>query len=559
MIVINAMYFAPGLVFERGTGGPGFLRGLFAGGWRGLFVRKGPDLLRVSIDFVVGVLCYPVFFAQYVPPDVYGVLISLWFGFTWIYHIYYYLFSRVYHVRPTLANDWFMMKVALRIFIYEFGLKNFLIVLGALIFAMLAYSGIQWLIQLSLIVCTPIVMIIAAALIIVYAVARMTFLQVDYQQLTFQSQVVSIGKNFMRSVNVVRKISDWDLDALLKHNVPAGLKSEGLPNIHFIVVESYGRLVMDDPRFSKSYHELIARQERDLQKAGWNVCSTLTQSPVVGGGSWLSYTTMMYGLNVDGQAGFLRLFGMDGIETYDSLFNWLRRQGYHSYRLSSLGGHSKMPIPYDRYSRMYGVDRWIKYSDLDYLGPEYGFGPSPPDQYALWKASTMIEEEDETPYAMFYITQNSHSPYDGPEEVADDWRSLRDPQRQTKPNARIWSRPDMSRYGKAIEYQLNFIVDFVLKRGGENDVFILIGDHQPATLGPELNSRETPMHIISRKDDYISTWIDHGLVRGMDGSRAEQPLHQAGLLSIFRRTMLLNWGKKGGSIPPVETEGIKLS
>jgi len=558
LFVVNSTYYLPGLLLERKTGSPGFVRALFRNGWRGLFVRKEPDLLRISVDFVAAVFCYPALLSQHLSSGGYAVLLSIWFGFTWLYHIYYYLFSRVYHLRPVIANDWFMIKVALRIFVFEFGLKNFLILLGALTFAALSHVGIEWVVQLSVGVRVPVAMSLVASLVVLYSAGRLAWRDEDYQRLTLQSQLVSIIQNCVRSVALLRKLSGWNLDAMLRYNVHADLTSTALPNIHFIVVESYGCLVMDDPRFADAYHKLIMARERDLNTAGWRSCSRLTMPPVIGGGSWLSYTTMMYGLNVDGQARFLRLFGMDGIESYDSLFNWLRRQGYFSYRLSSLGGHSKMPVPYDRYSLMYGVDRWIKYADLDYKGPEYGFGPSPPDQFALWKASSLIAQQGKSPYALFYITQNSHSPFDGPDEVADDWRSLRDPERQSKPNARIWSRPDMNRYGRAIEYQLNFIVDYVLKNGSEDDVFILIGDHQPATLGMDIDSRETPMHVISRQEDYVKSWVEHGFAEGLDSSRCESPVHQAGILSIFRRTMLLNWGRSGTSVPNVQPEGITL-
>ncbi len=199
---------------------------------------------------------------------------------------------------------------------------------------------------------------------------------------------------------------------------------------------------------------------------------------------------------------------------------------------------------------------WIKYFDLEYIGPEYGFGPSPPDQYAINFAGEKITSQTDGPYAMFYITQNSHTPFESPTEVAEDWWQLRDENFQTAQKSKFWSRPNLDLYGDAIEYQLKYLTDFILRSGGEEDIFILVGDHQPASLSIDIERHETPVHIIGRNKGFVERWKEYGLRHGMDPSASDVVIPQEALHWALMRCLIGEYAQKGAKQPDFLPNGI---
>jgi phosphoglycerol transferase MdoB-like AlkP superfamily enzyme len=328
------------------------------------------------------------------------------------------------------------------------------------------------------------------------------------------------------------------------------------PNIYLIVVESYGRIVMDYPGFSDAYLEHLRHCRDKLETHGFHACSRFSLSPVTGGASWISYTSVMYGLNVKAQSVYLALMKNKHIHEYRSLFWWLKDQGYTTYRLSNLGGYETMKIPYNEYSRMYGFDHWITYQDIGYKGKHYGFGPSPPDQYAICYADQQITAAGTEPFALFFITQNSHTPYESPEKAVDDWRLLLDPGSEMKEPSKFWSKPDFGLYLDAIKYQLDYLTDFISKTGNERDIFILIGDHQPPSLSIPIDNFDTPLHIISKDKEFTELWSEYNFSPGLLCDPALDPIRHEALYTALRRTLIKRFGKKDTPLPVYLPEGI---
>jgi phosphoglycerol transferase MdoB-like AlkP superfamily enzyme len=509
------------------------------------------------VDFLIVMVLYVAWLDQYFSPFHYWFFATFFYGITLIYQVYYTAFDKIYHLDPLLFHDWFMLKVAFRIFVHEYDLKNFLITLTGL-----AFGGFcAFLLYLLCVAGSATtfgpwswVLITISLLGGIWCVWK--YEPNRFPQVVFQSQVVSMIQNFIGSRDARKQVNSLTLERMKQYNIDANVRLQVKPNIYFIVVESYGRLIFDDPKFSEQYFEYLPELEKQLRAKGWHATSGTTRSAVTGGASWISYTSMLYGLNVKGQGLYLTLFKNPHITEYDSLFNWLKRQGYETWRLSSLGGYHKMEIPYDRYSLLYGVDNWIKYFDLEYEGPEYGFGPSPPDQYAINFAAEKIAAQKSGPHAMFYITQNSHSPFHSPTEVADDWKDLRQEDHPSAQKSKFWSRPDLNLYGDAIEYQLEYLTDFILKQGCDNDIFILVGDHQPASLSIDIERHETPIHIISKDKSFVEGWKEYGLYSGIDPSRMKEPIAQEAVHWALMRRLIGEYAGGDAIMPEFLPNGI---
>jgi hypothetical protein len=243
---------------------------------------------------------------------------------------------------------------------------------------------------------------------------------------------------------------------------------------------------------------------------------------------------------------------------YDSLFHWLKRQGYVTFRISSLGGYEKMEIPYDSYSRLYGIDHWVKYKDFAFRGEHFGFGPSPPDQYALSRGDEMCAQIAQGhPRAVFFISQNSHTPYDTPQTVAEDWRSLNRETTGVRKASAFWSRPKFEKYGMAIEYQLRYLAEFITSQAQDDDIFLLIGDHQPPSISISFDNWDTPMHVISKNADFVQRWKEYGFVEGLIPSTESSPVTQEAVHWALLRSILQSYGEGNPVLPDFLPGGIE--
>ncbi|MCB0152459.1 MAG: hypothetical protein KDE01_32985, partial [Caldilineaceae bacterium] len=99
---------------------------------------------------------------------------------------------------------------------------------------------------------------------------------------------------------------------------------------------------------------------------------------------------------------------------------------YHYVWLSALD-ENLADIAWARYTRMLGVDELIRNEDMQYIGPRYGWGPAPPDQWVLHWADEQVKTRTDDPLLLFTITQNSHYPWTPHPTLVDDWHTLNEP------------------------------------------------------------------------------------------------------------------------------------
>ena len=560
--LLNSMYFVPRYLLEIFHSGffpvRDFTHGTLGQRLRHLLIRPNYDIFRVCIDFFVLSIGYVLLFREWVGPVPYAVILSVYYLLSLAYQLYFHGFHRIYHLDPVFFHDFLMLKTAGQIFIHEYGIRNLIMTLSAMVFGVLAVlgnyaltlagaqvtfgSGSYWCIG----VCG------AGSL---YSVVHYSYTK--YPRLTFQSPLQSLIRNIRISFRSKKSVAALTLNYMTRFNAKPDVQLTMKPNIYLIVVESYGRMLFEQPGMRDRFIPMLHTIERQLSENAWQMASAFSSAPVTGGASWISYTSLMYGLNVRNQGVYTTMLKNIYMQKYDSLFHWLKRQGYQTFRISSLGGYESMEIPYDSYSRLYGVDHWIKYKDLAYHGEHYGFGPSPPDQYALWKGTEHAEQiAAGLPRAIFFITQNSHTPYDSPHKVADDWRSLSDGSDVVKKPSAFWSRPKFEKYGEAMQYQLQFLSDFILRHGREDDVFILAGDHQPPSLSQTIDNFDTPIHVISKQRAFVDAWSQYGFNTGMLPVPGPAGMQHAGFHWAMLRTLIGQFGVPGSVLPEYLPEGI---
>jgi phosphoglycerol transferase MdoB-like AlkP superfamily enzyme len=333
------------------------------------------------------------------------------------------------------------------------------------------------------------------------------------------------------------------------------------PDIFLIFVESYGSVLYKRSDFRAAYLELLKELEAQLAGDGWSMASALSESPTWGGGSWLAYTSLLFGLRIDNQPQYLSLFNKYQLDDYPNLGRALQEHGYTFAWVSSISREMDERV-WDQYVRFMGADRWLRYSDLDYAGAHFSWGAAPPDQFVLNYANELLRKESNKPLFFVTITQNSHYPWLEQPPVVEDWRTLKTggEQGSTKPAVDQEGMEHTERrqnYLAAIDYQLRMLADFVLRNGDDDSVFIFIGDHQPPRVSRRSDGFDTPIHIISRDQALVDTFFEYGFTPGLTVQRMNPSLHHEGFYSLFMRALVEREGNAQLALPAFLPGGVQ--
>lgn len=373
----------------------------------------------------------------------------------------------------------------------------------------------------------------------------------------FSSVGAKLQQNVSASLQNYRKAAQLDDIDLQQAHSYAEYTLGTRPNIYLIFVESYGSVLYKRTDYEEAYTALLRELEPELRDAGWSAASALSEAPTWGGGSWMSYTSALFGLRVDAHPQYLALLNKYQNEPYPDLGRWLRGQGYQQFRVSSLS--DEMPdLEWQRYQSFYGVDGWLRYRDLEYTGSRYGWGPAPPDQYVLSFTQEHICQTTDDPFLLFFITQNSHYPWNSLPAIVDDWRTLNQP----VPVALAPDEDEIEHglrrrnYFDSVEYELRFLTQFIRESGDEDALYVLIGDHQPPRVSKRADGWDTPIHIISRNRALVDSLGEYGFEPGLRVGAPEPAMKHEGLYSLLVRVLLSHYGENEGELPAYLPDGF---
>ena len=376
-------------------------------------------------------------------------------------------------------------------------------------------------------------------------------------EMVVSSVIYKLERNITESRRVYGAVHAIDDRTIRRAYDYADYTLSETPNIYLIFVESYGSVLYKRPDYKVSYERLLQALETRLEDGDWHATSALSLSPTWGGGSWMAYTSALFGLRIEEHPYYQSLFDQYQSKEYPDLAQWLKGQGYRYYRSSGLSVELKEQ-QWQRYLNFYGVDDWFRYSDLDYVGQEYGWGPAPPDQYVINFAREQMQAAGQGPFFYFYITQNSHYPWMPIPEVVDDWRTLNvlAPDQEVPADDDIEHQTRRMNYFNSIDYELTMLVDYILREGEADDIFVLVGDHQPPRVSRRDDGWDTPMHIISRNQDLMDTFEQYGFGEGLQIDDIEPSIHHEGFYSMFVRSLLETYGTDPTDLPHYRPEGV---
>lgn len=307
-------------------------------------------------------------------------------------------------------------------------------------------------------------------------------------------------------------------------------------DVILVFIESYGRSAVEDPLYSPVTVPRLENVQNELTEAGFSSASDWLVSPTMGGLSWLAHGTFLSGLWTDSQARYDRLM----ISERQSLNNLFREAGW---RTAAVMPAITMDWPEASY---YGYDEVFASGDLGYRGKPFNW-ITMPDQYTLSAFDRLVRRPARAagkPLMAEIALISSHAPWT-PVPTLIDWDDVGDgtvfdsQAESGETPQQVWSNRDDIRdhYIRTIDYSLQTVGDYIA-RFGDDAVFIVLGDHQPAPVvtGPEA-SRAVPVHVISRDAALIERFEVDGFTPGMipapDAPETGMDTMRAKLIDIF--------------------------
>ncbi|MEO0468534.1 MAG: sulfatase-like hydrolase/transferase [Bacteroidota bacterium] len=431
----------------------------------------------------------------------------------------YQLFSiSLYASLPNYYNDWVLLWEVVPIFMAEFHVGKLVQFLPALLGAVIGLGALLWLgkkiSRLNIEADWRWTLGLTLALLIG------SFWK-SGPRVIWNIWPVSYGIQSSLSLSEQLAAEDIDRSYAAFHEIELPQK----PDVYLLFIESYGSLLMQSPELRPVYEALLRELELDLYAAGWQMASRHSIAPISGGRSWLSFTSLMMGQKIAWHPYYNRL--INDFSDAPHMVRFFNAQGYQTWRMTTLGSNPELDkrIPYDAYERFFAFDHWMRYQDFPYAGPVYSKFGSIPDQFAMYHFAEEMAIDTTQPKFLFFITLNSHSPWYATPPLVQDWRKLN--QQHVFDNysiheAAVSEGLKFRTYFDAMRYELQLMARFIREKGGENSVFVLVGDHQPPFLTRHTMGMQSPLHLISRDAGLIQFTKEAGFREGLHPGEAQE-------------------------------------
>lgn len=523
-----------------------------------LYLRESSDFFRLHSDFVIGILvCILVGFTNTKAAIVCGVvgmisLAAMSYGAV-ITHI----FKRM----TALKSDMDFAKVGL---VLAKGWKYVILLLIVLIFGLFYFISYQAsLLLLQYDISRILIIAVLILLIPVTFLKPRSFRYYVFRMTTF-SGILHIWNSFKRG-NRYNFVLDKSEEFYENKNIYEDLELKTKPNILVLCVESYGSINVRDEELRESNRNTLSTFDEKLKSNNLFVASGLSIPPLFAGGSWLSYSTLLFGIRIDDTSLYNILFKNNkSFEKYKSLFRWTKSKGYTNFLINPLGGGYEKDIDWSTVDKNFSADHCLDWNAFDFQGKVFKFmdvGYCPPDQFTLNRSNELIKDrlkeegKNEEPYANFFITLNTHFPYSSPEHIVDDWKELNTDIDYSETGNEKTNLKD--KYRRAIKYQLEFISDYIKKNDDGNTIYLLFGDHQPPMITDDKMGLETPIHVIAPNEKLLQPFLEQGFEKGMSiqNTKGNRIWHE-GFLSLFMQGLNSAYGQNPDKKYPYLPSGI---
>ena len=513
--------------------------------------RVNPDIFRFSLDYALIWITIVIGY-RYKKLNLFIYLLSACYLGLFLFQTYYFISWKIYGEKPVWSYDWALIRRVLPVFMRTMKISPVVFNLLGFLLIVLIYIG-------------------------VYRLHRYMLKSISSLNLSFLGITGTLGcllpfilysaypydagdSNTYPAAHWIVDDIQWtftetrikplpDIGARQEYSEYYDLPVKSKPNIYLIFIEAYGSIAGAVDPFQQSYWERLKQMEATLAGQGWKAASTLSNSTILGGRSWLGFTTLMSGLRIDNHPAYEKL--IEQYPRYPQLIRVLNHFGYQTYRLNTMANFGLSFAKLDSLAgQFYDNKFWTKYSDLPYQGYRYDYFGGIPDQFALNYWDEEVLNKLQQPYFLFFITLNTHAPFYLPPPLLENWKDLNAIKTSPHRTTRSEDGAPVYRYVQDVLYNLSFLEKYILEKADSNSLFILVGDHQPAgmeyLLGAKTDTYATPMHIITRDGRWIESIKQKGFNPGMlPLFKPGSLLKHEGFYSFFMQT----WSEID-SLPP---------
>ncbi len=532
-------------------------------------IRDHFDIFRFNCDFLVLLLItsFMVHRSRSVRWTSIGATVI--YLFLMLYSVYYEVLMRLYHGHPYFKNDIALLKGVLPTFLkeigwgemYHYGLFFLLIiVVGALIYLVWKYLLIA-LLNLRNSRKITIMTGVTIPFFIGGIVSENLYKSEGYKQSWKTIQWIS--PKIWKSTKLPHTSEKSSLENLSIYESYKHLKLTNRPNIFCIFMESYGAVAFHSIH-GERHKAFLTTVDSELKSKGWSSASTYSKAPIVGGRSWLSFTSALSGIHIESQIQFNHL--LEYYSDYPHLVRWLKHQGYQTFRMKTMSNvKQSTPRLYRLSEEYFDFDYWMKHEDITYKGYKYDeYYGGIPDQYAMYQFYEDHSERLEQPYFLFFITMSTHIPWHPPAPILEDWKELNKLKDKPDDFDLQYAQPKIDRYHATIEYSWSVMQKFVLDNLQQDStcIFIVIGDHQPPKLDYLLEGKKdpftVPVHILSQDTAIINAFQSLGFDSGLlpDETIDVTLKHEAFYSMMVNRLLNVHGQVSQDSLPPVLMDGL---
>ena len=286
-------------------------------------------------------------------------------------------------------------------------------------------------------------------------------------------------------------------------------------NVYLFFVESYGYTILTKPALKEMIKPTMGALENQLLENGYFLASSLLDSPVSGGWSWIAEASFLTGKRLDSQLLYEQLLESESL----SIPRILNKKGY--FTLLAMPANIKGDWPEG--VGFYDFDDFIFGEQFRYAGPVFSYVPVP-DQYTIYKTFARLKEkigDSAVPAYVQFALVSSHAPFNRIPVYIPDWDKLGDgsiyhsTDNLTFDNNWITGKQYDEGYAASINYVLTTLGDFLTRFEPGEALVIIVGDHQPKRPVREKNAnRSVLVHVLSRSAGLIDPFYEFGFTPG---------------------------------------------
>jgi hypothetical protein len=529
--------------------------------------RSNLDVFRISVDLVVALLVL-IWTAPLRAARPLRILISTSYVVLWVFLAYHHAVAHFYERKPALFED---IRLTLNLWHFVEGYSRYgVLVLVALIvyLAILSWLTARVFRALQLRAArwpTRHKLRVSGALVLPAALSLLWF-GTKPDTPIFQVTTKAVTANLRASVREAKRMAQLrSAPPDLRYEAFSNVRLAKKPDVYLIMIEAYGE-ILSTWDMNDAYVTLMTRVQKRLEGAGYQTASTYSASPVHGGTSWFSISTVHTGIQVDRPQAYAALQTIGA--RIPSITRFFREQGYLTHALQP-GVQLRTGLNrFDLFNHAIPVDSFT----LDYHGPAYGWGVIP-DQYSLGVFRERYFRPSDQPRYAFYMNVSTHFDWDGIPHYVQEWKSLQEPAPKPQDYDDTWPalEPELTRrigtqtrrdYFRSIAYEWRLLTEWFEAEAKRGSVILVVGDHQPRLEWevPGGVTMNTPVHIISQDAALIEQFKTRGFQAGMYAHpNTGEPLNHAGLMSLLLSELSAAYGAEDSPKASYYPKGLPLA